>query len=131
METYGLSFCGGNMRYHFKLGLITSSIYAEVYICDHLVYRKCTLYRDGDKGLAVVQQRYSAESKKTWWTDIDAWLVDTIYMEPKFKIVFDKYAAKPQNGLYPTLSVRQLMWRLRMKPLKRQPWETVFDKCPI
>lgn len=24
--------------------------------------------------------------------------------------------------------VRQVMWRLRMKPLKRERWETVFDR---
>ena len=119
------------MRYHFQPGTITSSVYAEVYTCDHPAYRKCTLYKEGTRGLAVVQQRYGVDSKKTWWTDIDAWLVDEIYMNENFKMVFDKYASEPRNGLYPTLSIRQLMWRLRMKPLKKQPWETVFDKCPI
>lgn len=119
------------MRYHFKPGPITTSVFAEIYTCDHPVYRKCTLYKDGEKGLAVIQQRYSEDSKKTWWSDIDPWLVDAIYMEKDFKIVFETYASKPQSGIYPTMSVRQLMWRLRMKPLKRHPWETVFDKCPI
>lgn len=119
------------MRYHFQPGAITSSIFAEVYVCDHPVYRKCTLYRKGDIGLAVIQQRYSRESKKTWWADIDAWLVDTIYMDKGFKMVFDTYAGPPKDGLYPTLSVRQIMWKLRMKPLKKETWETVFDKSPI
>lgn len=119
------------MRYHFEPGRIVSSVFAETYRCDHPVYRRCTLYKKEEKGLAVIQQRYSYDSKKTWWTEIDAWLVDAIYMEPKFKMVFEQYAKPAKEGLYPTMSVRQLMWRIRMKPLPKEKWETVFDKCPI
>ena len=119
------------MRYHYTPGAINSSIYASVYVCDHPVYRKCTLYKQGNKGLAVIQQRYDQKRKYTWWADIDSWLVDALYLNGKFKMVFDAYAKEPIEGLYPTLSLRQLMWKLRMKPLKREPWETVFDKCPI
>lgn len=119
------------MRYHYVPGPIGSSIYASIYICDHPVYGKCTLYKLGEKGLAVIQQRYNPKTKYTWWANIDSWLVDEIYMNKKFKMVFEEYAKEPENGLYPTMSVRQLMWKLRIKPLKRKPWETVFDKCPI
>ena len=35
------------------------------------------------------------------------------------------------DGLYPTVTIRQIMWALKMKPLPKQPWETVFDHTPI
>ena len=30
-----------------------------------------------------------------------------------------------------TVTVRQIMWALRMKPLKKERWETVFDRSLI
>lgn len=65
-------------------------------MCDHPVYKRCTLYLIGDKGLSVIRQRYDPETKKTWWTEIDPWITD---------------------GLYPT--VRQIMWALKTKPIKK------------
>lgn len=45
----------------------------------------------------------------------------------KFPEYFDAKAGTiDDNGLYPTVTVRQLMWALRMPPLKRQIWETRF-----
>ena len=103
--------------------------YAHQYCCDHPVYHWCTLYRIGDKGLAVIQQRFNNESKTTRWGYIDDCLIDEIYLHPKFKEVFNSRAGEPdENGLYPTVTVRQLMWALKMKPLPRQRWETVFDR---
>lgn len=61
-------------------------------MCDHPVYNFCTLYMIRNKGLAVIQQRYDAETKTTWWTDIDDWLIDMIYLHEKFKDYFDKYS---------------------------------------
>ena len=78
------------MRYHYVPGPIGSSIYASTYICDHPVYGKCTLYKIGEKGLCVIQQRYNPKTKYTWWANIDQWLVDEIYMNRKFKTVFEK-----------------------------------------
>lgn len=119
------------MRYHYTPGRIDSSIYAKIYICDHPVYSRCTLYQNGNVGMAVIQQRYDARRKYAWWGPIDGWMVDELYLNVKFKSVFEEYAREPRDGLYPTMSIRQLMWKLRMKPIKREPWETVFDKCPI
>lgn len=119
------------MRYHYRPGAVNTSIYAKTYRCDHPIYGRCTLYASDGRGLAVIQQRYDEKSKKTWWSDINPWLIDEIYMNRKFKMVFDEYAGEPKDGIYPTMSVRQLMWKLRMKPLKRERWETVFDRCPI
>ncbi len=119
------------MRYHFEKPKIYSSMYGEEYICDHPVYARCTLFKIGDKGLAVIQQRYDEEIKITWWGDLDPWITDKLYLHPKFKEYFDRKAGVCTNGLYPTVTVRQIMWALRMKPLKKELWETVFDRAQI
>lgn len=116
------------MRYHYEKPEIHTSMYGSVYICDHDVYSRCTLYKIDDKGLAVIQQRYDKESKHTYWTEIDSWLNDCLYLHPRFKQFFDLRADEPINGLYPTVTIRQIMWALRMKPVKRESWETYFDR---
>ena len=119
------------MRYHFEKPTIYRSNYGECYICDHTVYTRCTLYRIGNKGLAVIQQRFDIQTKSTWWEEIDQWLTDVLYLHPGFKQYFDSKAGECTDGLYPTVTVRQIMWALKMKPLKRERWETTFDHTPI
>lgn len=116
------------MRYHHEKPKRYSSIYGKTYICNHPIYDRCTLFKIGNKGLAVIQQRYNIHTKSTIWTDIDPWLNDTIYLHERFKEFFDERAGEIQNGLYPTVSIRQIMWGLKMKPLKRERWETYFDR---
>ena len=77
------------MRYHYQKPDIYLSMYGELYICNHPVYDRCTLFTIGNKGLAVIQQRY------------------------------------------PTVTIRQIMWALKMKPIQRQRWETCFDRREI
>ena len=102
------------------------------YRCDLPVYRVSTLNIDGDKGLCVIQQRYNEETKATYWGPIDPWLTDKIYLRNGFKEYFDAHAKKKDShGYFPTVTVRQLMWALRMKPLKKERWETSFDHVPI
>lgn len=119
------------MRYHFEKPAIYLSVYGEVYICDHPVYSACTLYRNGDKGLAVIQQRYDPKTKTTYWTELDPWLPDRIFLTDRFKKYFDERAGTCTDGLYPTVTVRQIMWALKMKPLPKERWETVFDRRDI
>lgn len=119
------------MRYHYEKPTIYISMYGERYECDHPVYSRCTLYLIRESGLAVIQQRYIPGSKETWWGEIDPWLANDIYIQPGFREYFEQFADKSENGLYPTVTVRQIMWALKMKPLKKQPWETTFDHCPI
>ena len=76
----------------------------------------------------MIQQRYNPDTKTTWWNEIDPWLVNDIYLHPKFKEFFDKRSGECTDGLYPTVTVRQIMWALKMKPLKREGWETCFDR---
>ncbi len=119
------------MRYHYKKPSIYTNTYGSRYICNHPVYSVCTLLSIGSKGLAVIQQRYDPVTKHTWWGEIDPWLANAIYLHPKFKSYFDERAGTSVNGLYPTVSVRQIMWALKLKPLPREPWETVFDRKDI
>ena len=119
------------MRYHYPKPAVYCSMYGERYICDHPVYNACTLFRIGEKGLAVIQQRFDPETKRTWWSEADSWVTDALYLHPKFKEYFDARAGKCDDGLYPTVTVRQIMWALRMKPLPKERWETVFDHRDI
>lgn len=79
----------------------------------------------------MIQQRFDSSNKCTYWSEIDPWLTDAIYLHPKFKDYFDERAEECKDGLYPTVTVRQLMWALKMKPLKKERWETVFDRRDI
>ena len=119
------------MRYHYDKPNIYVSMYGQLYICNHPVYRRCTLFEIGNKGLAVIQQRYDKETKHTWWAELDPWLTDDLYLHPGFKEFFDKRAGECKNNLYPTVTIRQIMWALKMKPLKRERWETCFDRRDI
>lgn len=116
------------MRYHYDKPAFYLSMYGKTYICEHPVYNRCTLFEINNKGLAVIQQRFDSTTKSTWWSELDPWLTDDIYLHPSFKPYFDKRAGNQINGLYPTVTIRQLMWALKMKPLPRCQWETVFDR---
>lgn len=116
------------MRYYHEKPKRYKSIYGVTYRCDHPVYNRCTLFKIGNRGLAVVQQRYNPHTKSTRWTEIDPWLTDTLYLHDKFKEFFDERSGECVDGLYPTVTVRQLMWGLKIKPLKRERWETCFDR---
>lgn len=118
------------MRYHYEKPSLYLSMYGETYVCDHPVYDKCTLFKIGDKGLAVIQQR-SDDLKRTWWSEIDDWLTDALYLHSGFKKFFDERAEECTDGLYPTVTIRQIMWALKMKPVKRERWETCFDRRAI
>lgn len=119
------------MRYHYEKPEIYLSMYGKVYICEHPVYNRCTLFQIGSKGLAVIQQRFDPQTKHTWWGEIDPWLTDNIYLHSKFKEYFDSRAGESIENLYPTVTVRQIMWALKMKPIPKQRWETVFDRRDI
>ena len=71
------------MRYHYKKPEFYASMYGKIYICDHPVYTRCTLFVIGDKGLSIIQQRYEADTKKTWWSEVDPWLTEARKREEK------------------------------------------------
>lgn len=119
------------MRHYYDKPVIYLSMYGENYICDHPVYNKCTLFKIGDRGLAVIQQHFNLKDKSTYWSALDPWLTDDLYLHPKFKDYFDKRAGVCENGLFPTVTIRQIMWALKIKPLPHEPWETSFDRKDI
>lgn len=119
------------MRHHFEKPSIYLSMYGKRHICNHRVYNTCTLYTIGNNGLAVIQQRFDYNTKTTWWSEIDPWLVDTIYLNPSFYTYFKERSGEGVNGIFPTVTVRQIMWALKMKPIPKEPWETVFDRRHI
>ena len=119
------------MRYHYEKPAIYLSKYGSTYICDHPVYDRCTLFMANNKGLSVIQQRYNPNNKITWWDEIDPWLTDDLYLHPGFKDFFDARSGEATDGIYPTVTIRQIMWALKMKPLKKEKWETCFDRKDI
>lgn len=116
------------MRYFYEKPAMYSAIYGTSYNCDHPVYSECTLFEINKLGLAVIQQRYDPIDKTTHWGPIDPWLIDELYLHTKFEEFFNERAGECKNELYPTVTIRQIMWGLKMKPLPRERWETCFDR---
>lgn len=123
------------MRYHYEKPKKFTQMYGQKHCCDHPVYNVCTLFKIGNKGLAVIQQRYNTTNKTTYWSAIDPWLNDLLYLHPRFKQFFDERSGTPviedSNILYPTVTIRQIMWALKLKPLPKERWETCFDRRDI
>ena len=120
------------MRYYSEKPKMPRTVFGRRYICNHPVYDICTLFEIGEKGLAVIQQRFDKNTKRTWWGEIEPWITSALYLHPQFLNYFEERAGTcTDDGLYPTVTVRQIMWALKIKPLKRQRWETVFDRREI
>ena len=99
-----------------------------IYKCDHPMFSKCTLFHEHDRGLIVIQKHYNKNAKVYWWGPLDPWLSGDIYLHPEFKKIFNEYASTiDSNGLYTIIRIRKIMWMLRMKPLKKEFWETWED----
>lgn len=119
------------MRYHYEKPALYTSMYGAIHNCDHPAYDQCTLFKMDNRGLAVIQQRFDSIMKRTWWSAIDPWLTDALYLHPKFKALFDERSGEAMDGVYPTITIRQIMWALKMKPLPKERWETCFDRKHI
>lgn len=44
------------------------------------------------------------------------------------KSFFDSRSGPATDGLCLTVTIRQIMWALKIKPVKRERWETCFDR---
>ena len=112
------------MRYYYEKPEVFRVSCGALYQCDHPLYSTCTLYQDGALGLAVIQARFHPTLKVMQWGPIDPWLIDDIFTRAEFPEDFSKHAGKCTDGLYPTVTVRQIMHGVKMKPLKREFWES-------
>lgn len=93
---------------------------------NHPLYNKCTLYMSDDifRFVAIVQQRFNPVMKTTWWGPVDPWLADDITHQRGWCDWLEEHALEAdKDGLYPTYTIRKVMWALRMKPLRREIWE--------
>ena len=90
------------------------------------MYNSRTLYLIGNKGLAVIQQRYDEETKSTFWTEIVPWLVDALYLNDNFKAFFDDRAGPGTDGLYPTVTIRQLNVGIENETTKERTMGNMF-----
>lgn len=112
------------MRYYTEKPKGASNTRRYTYECNHPLYSQCTLLKKDDKGLAIVQMRFNTRLKIFWYGPIDSWLAEQIMGQEGIDAYFAKNAKKPSDGLYPTVTSRQIMWALRMKPLKKAEWES-------
>ena len=107
------------MRYHYTLPFSINT-----YSCDHPLYSTCTLFQDGDIGLAVVQLRYSKTTKMAFYTAIDSDISVAIGLNEGMPDYIKEHGAeKDEKGLYPTKEVRKVMWALKIKPIPKNTWE--------
>lgn len=96
----------------------------QIYICNHPRYNQCTLFRSGPVGLAVIQEKFNKRTKARYWSSVEPWIAGDIFLNERFETYFTEHAGEPdEKGLYPTVTLRKLMWALRMKPLKKEEWE--------
>lgn len=116
------------MRYHYSVDKTKVQVFGTLYFSSSPIYERGTLFKIGNVGMVVIQQRYDPITKHTWWSEIDSWLSNELYLHPKFEEFFKNTAGQEKEGMYPTVTIRQIMWALRMKPLKRESWETYFDR---
>lgn len=87
------------MKYHYQKPDLYLPMYGIKYYCNHPLYNICTLYLINGKGLAVIQQRFDHKTKHTCWTDIDSWLANDIYLNPRFLEYFKEKAETPNNNV--------------------------------
>ena len=93
---------------------------------DHPLFNRGTLYLSEDeRGLIIVQKRFNPATKAMWWGPIDSWIASDIYHAPGWELYFHCHARyKDRDGLYPVVAIRKVMWALKLKPMKKESWET-------
>ena len=112
------------MRYHYEKPASYRASYGKLYRCNHELYSRGTLYEKDGKGFVIIQLHFNPITKHMWWGEIDPYLIDDIYEQDRFPDYFERSASEPDdNGNYPTVTLRQAMWALRMKPLVKEHWE--------
>ena len=112
------------MKYYYERPK-TWTISGDIYRTNNPLFNKATLFKQGRVGLLVIQLRFNPTTKHMWWSNIDPWIASDICKNDRFKEVFEKFASeKIPGGDYPIIQLRKLMWELRIKPLKKEFWES-------
>lgn len=98
-----------------------------LYYCDHPLYNEATLFLlPSGKGLCVIQQRFNSSLKYTWWGRIDEKINIDISNSEKLEEYLEEHASYSNQGLYPTMEVRKMLWALKVHGPAKQFWETRF-----
>ena len=88
---------------------------------EHPLFNRATLLYSEDRGFLVVQQHFDPVGKSVWWGSIDPWLACDIRRADRFQDFFEDHADEKYSFV---ISVRKLMWEMRMKPLPKEFWES-------
>ena len=82
----------------------------------------------GEENRSLLEEEIRAEIKRLGSLESGSQehttAVDSLTKLYKLKLEEDK-------NTYPTVTVRQIMWALKMKPIQKERWETVFDRRDI
>lgn len=118
------------MKGYYKGGYFTLAatgasrqLHSTTFKCDHPLFSNATLYKKGEFGLLVIQKYYNEKFKVMFWGPVEPWLANDIYCAHGFDDAFNKLSGIKENGLYPIIEVRKLMYMLGMKPMKKEIWE--------
>ena len=74
------------------------------------------------------------DAEETWRLSFIQVVIYEISLRETRIIFFDIRncrSGEATDGLYPTVTIRQIMWALKMKPIPRERWETCFDRRNI
>lgn len=115
------------MRYFYEEGPGDGQTHGSMFIANHPMFRRATLYFEDGIGLLVVQQYYNPITRKCWWDMVEQRLADDIFLHENFKEFFKKHAKPIKNGRFPIVQVRKMMWEMRMKPMQKEAWESWFS----
>lgn len=109
--------------YYIPLSTSTRQRHSITYRCEHPLFSQATLFKSDIFGLLVIQKRFNSNLKAMFFGPIDPWLANDIFEEPKFVEVFNRLSGACEDAMYPFIEVRKLMYKLGMKPMKKEFWE--------
>ena len=102
--------------------------HAKFYTCKHPLYSAGTLYSLPDgRGIVVVQRKFNDRLKVWYWSHVEPAIAEDIWQNSALDKYLRLYGELPEDGLYPTIPVRRLMWALGMPPIPKEYWEKEFD----
>lgn len=115
------------MKYFYEKPDVWDMNPGETVNVDHPLFNRCTVFREDDTGIMIVQQYFNPITKVKWWGPVEPWLSSNVYYNAGFENYFHERATPmDESGLFYITSIRKIMWALRMKPLPKEFWEEDF-----